>query len=118
VEAPAGAGPAGVDSEFSSSVVSNPTGTRGAKEDRIDEFKLSRSRASRARVPLPGDEDDCNGELPFSMWDGIAVGFDGGEPEPMMAGQKIQTQEEYCGLNRKLDIGYKKIRNAFMSAPE
>lgn len=53
----------------------------------MDELRLSRSRASRARVldPPPEDVDDWSGELPFSMWDGIADGFGaGGEPEPMM----------------------------------
>lgn len=65
----------------------NSAGTLGAKEDWIDELRLSRSRASRARVldPPPEDVEDWRGELPFSMWDGIADGFGaGGEPEPMV----------------------------------
>lgn len=48
-------------------------------------MRLSRSRASRVRFPDPELEDDCKGELPFNMWDGIADGLeDGGDPEPMM----------------------------------
>lgn len=63
----------------------NPAGTRGAKEERMEELRLSLSRASRARVPEPGLDAVCRGELPFSMWDGIAEGFEGGEdPELMM----------------------------------
>lgn len=69
------------------SPVLNSTGTLGAKDDWMDVLRLSRSRASRALVvdPPPEDVDDWRGELPFSMWDGIADGFGaGGEPEPMM----------------------------------
>lgn len=59
----------------------------------MEELRLSRSRASRTRVPEPepGAVEDWRGELPFSMWDGIADGFGaGGEPEPMMRGSGIR----------------------------
>lgn len=64
---------------------SNSAGTRGAKEERIEELRLSRSRLSRARGLLPAAVDDWRGELPFSMWDGMADGLavPGGEPAPM-----------------------------------
>jgi hypothetical protein len=60
----------------------------------MEELRLSRSRASRTRVPEPepGAVEDWRGELPFSMWDGIADGFGaGGEPEPMMRGSGMRT---------------------------
>lgn len=60
---------------------SNSAGLRGVKEERMEELRLSRSRASRALV------ERCNGELPFSRWEGMAdLGFGpggGGDPEPM-----------------------------------
>jgi hypothetical protein len=76
--------------EGPASRLSNSMGTRGAKEDWIEELRLSRSRASRTRVPEPEPEpaavEDWRGELPLIMWDGIADGFwDGGEPEPMLS---------------------------------
>lgn len=74
-----------VDSVGTAATVSgaNCRGTRGSKEERMEELRLSRSRSSR----LPVD-DRCRGELPFNMWDGIADGFEaGGEPEPMMCRQ-------------------------------
>ena len=59
---------------------SNSKGMRGSKEVRMDELRLSRSRESRPLV-----EDRWRGELPFSMWDGMAEGFElGGDPEPMI----------------------------------
>lgn len=61
---------------------SNSKGTRGSKDVRMDELRLSRSRASRPPV-----ECRWRGELPFSMWDGMAEGFElGGDPEPMIDG--------------------------------
>ena len=67
------------------SMDSNSGGTRGANEERIEELRLSRSRLSRTRVPLPAVVDDWRGELPFSMWDGMADGLaaPGGEPAPI-----------------------------------
>lgn len=51
----------------------------------MEELRLSRSRISRVRVPLPAAVEDWRGELPFSMWDGMADGLagPGGEPAPM-----------------------------------
>jgi hypothetical protein len=58
---------------------SNSRGMRGSKEERMDVLRLSRSRESRLLV------DRCSGELPFSMWDGMAEALGlVGEPEPMM----------------------------------
>ena len=64
---------------------SNSGGTRGANEERIEELRLSRSRLSRTRVPLPAVVDDWRGEPPFNMWDGMADGLagPGGEPAPI-----------------------------------
>lgn len=78
----------------------NSTGILGAKDDWIDELRLSRSRASRARVldPPPVDVDDWRGELPFSMWDGMADGFGaGGEPEPIM---RRWCLKHLCGIEQ------------------
>lgn len=76
---------AAAEDDPSSSCESNSTGTRGENEERIEELRLSRSRLSRSRVPDLGLVDEWRGELPFSMWDGIAEGFrPGGDPEPMM----------------------------------
>lgn len=51
----------------------------------MEELRLSRSRLSRTRLPVPAAVDDWRGELPFSMWDGMADGLagPGGEPAPM-----------------------------------
>lgn len=83
-----------------SSGVSNSAGMRGAKEERIDEFRLSRSRASRARVPVPGPVEAWRGELPFSICDGIADTLEGGEPEPMVTeiGSCLSMEREKLNL--------------------
>lgn len=84
VASPAGAG--SVSGEL------NSAGTRGAKEERMEKLRLSRSRASRAPV------DGCKGELPFSILDGMADGLapGGGEPESMMAINGRQEPQERC----------------------
>lgn len=95
------ASPVGADS-VSSDV--NSAGMWGAKEDRMEELRLSRSRASRAPV------EGCKGELPFSMRDGMADGLEpeGGEPELMMmmiaiSGKlrHVRNNKENTGLERR-----------------
>lgn len=60
---------------------SNSTGLRGEKDERMDELRLSRSRA--ARFPA---EEELRGELPFKTWVGMAdIGFEpGGDSELMI----------------------------------
>ena len=60
---------------------SNSAGMRGVKDERMEELRLSRSRAARAPA------ERLRGELPFKTWAGMAdFGFDpgGGDPEPMI----------------------------------
>lgn len=60
---------------------SNSAGTRGWKEERMEELRFSRSRESRVAV------EPLNGELPLIRYEGRAdLGFGpkgGGEPEPI-----------------------------------
>lgn len=68
------------DSAFDSGLDSKETAPRN--EERIDEFKLSRSRALLLVLA-----EACRGELPFNKWDGTAekgFGPRGGDvPEPI-----------------------------------
>lgn len=90
VDTPAGWDPA--------SMFTNSAGTRGAKEERIEELRLSRSRLSRTRVPLPAAVDDWRGELPFSMWDGMADGLAGPGGEPAPIENELRGFEVFGGL--------------------
>lgn len=105
----AAAGPAfPARADSASSGESNSAGTRGAKEERMEVLRLSRSRASRTRVPEPELVEAWRGEPPFSMWDGIAEGFEGGESEPMMMNRELVNMGELSETERsrkKKDLG-------------
>jgi hypothetical protein len=86
----------GVESPATADPVSgelNSAGMRGAKEERMDELRLSLSRSSR--TPVAG----CRGELPFNMWDGMADGFgpSGGEPPGPMVSQGKERMRKWDG---------------------